>query len=157
MQGIEAEPPPSFRGRSARRAGSRHVLEEVSGRRATSEFHGKCGTPPSTSGCTGVKGQVRGAGLPGAVWSSNEYRPTRVVGCKQDQLPIIECYVDTPVGTNQQRLLKNVSGIKDVSDSRLPQVRSSRYIRYCYNIGYPRYGKRYNIGDNKYSSKNVLY
>ncbi len=55
-------------------------------------LHGKYSTPPSTSGCLGVKGQVRGASLPGADYSSNEYRPTRVVGCKRDQLPSVECY-----------------------------------------------------------------
>ena len=32
-----------------------------------------------------------------------------------------------------------------------------RYIRYRDNIGYPRYGESYNIGDNQYSSKNLLY
>jgi hypothetical protein len=44
-------------------------------------LHGKYSTPPSTSGCSGVKGQVRGASLPcsGTAYSSNEYRPTRVV------------------------------------------------------------------------------
>ena len=31
------------------------------------------------------------------------------------------------------------------------------YIRYCDNIGYPRYGESYNIGDNQYSSKNLSY
>ena len=55
-------------------------------------LHGKCGTPPSTSGCSGVKGQIRGASLPGAACSSNEYRPTRVVGGKRDQLPSVERY-----------------------------------------------------------------
>ena len=49
--------------------------------------HGKC------SWSTGVKGQVRGATLPGAVCSSNEYRPTGVVVCKRDQLPSVDCYV----------------------------------------------------------------
>ena len=53
-------------------------------------LHGKCGTPPSTSGCSGVKGQIRGASLPGAACSSNEYRPTRVVVGKRDQLPSVE-------------------------------------------------------------------
>jgi hypothetical protein len=33
----------------------------------------------------------------------------------------------------------------------------SRYIRYRDNIGYPRYGESYNIGDNQYSSKNLSY
>jgi hypothetical protein len=55
-------------------------------------LHGKCGTPPSTSGCSGVKGQIRGASLPGAACSSNEYRPTRVVGGKRDQLPSVDRY-----------------------------------------------------------------
>jgi hypothetical protein len=55
-------------------------------------LHGKCGTPPSTSACSGVKGQIRGASLPGAACSSNEYRPTRVVGGKRDQLPSVERY-----------------------------------------------------------------
>jgi hypothetical protein len=55
-------------------------------------LHGKCGTPPSTSGCSGVKGQIRGVSLPGAACSSNEYRPTRVVGGKRDQLPSVERY-----------------------------------------------------------------
>ena len=41
---------------------------------------------------TGVKGQVRGAAQPGAACRSNEYRPTRVVGGKRDQLPIVERY-----------------------------------------------------------------
>jgi hypothetical protein len=37
--------------------------------------------------------------------------------------------------------------------------RKSRYIRYRDNIGYPRYGQSYNIGDNQYtySSKNLSY
>jgi hypothetical protein len=35
--------------------------------------------------------------------------------------------------------------------------RRSRYIRYRDNIGYPRYGESYNIGDNQYSSKNLSY
>jgi hypothetical protein len=35
--------------------------------------------------------------------------------------------------------------------------RKSRYIRYRDNIGYPRYGESYNIGDNQYSSKNLSY
>jgi hypothetical protein len=35
--------------------------------------------------------------------------------------------------------------------------RKSRYIRYRDNIGYPRYGEIYNIGDNQYSSKNLSY
>jgi hypothetical protein len=45
--------------------------------------------PPIPSG---VKGQIRGASLPGAACSSNEYRPTRVVGGKRDQLPSVERY-----------------------------------------------------------------
>ncbi len=32
------------------------------------------------------------ASLPGAACSSNEYRPTRVVGGKRDQLPSVERY-----------------------------------------------------------------
>jgi hypothetical protein len=47
--------------------------------------------------------------------------------------------------------------IKDAAASMPPQLRSSRYIRYRDNIGYPRYGESYNIGDNQYSSKNKLY
>jgi hypothetical protein len=35
--------------------------------------------------------------------------------------------------------------------------RKSRCIRYRDNIGYPRYGESYNIGDNQYSSKNLSY
>jgi hypothetical protein len=35
--------------------------------------------------------------------------------------------------------------------------RKSRHIRYRDNIGYPRYGESYNIGDNQYSSKNLSY
>ncbi len=35
--------------------------------------------------------------------------------------------------------------------------RRRRYIRYRDNIGYPRYGESYNIGDNQYSSKNLSY
>ena len=35
--------------------------------------------------------------------------------------------------------------------------RRRRYIRYRNNIGYPRDGERYNIGDNQYSSKNLSY
>jgi len=35
--------------------------------------------------------------------------------------------------------------------------RRRRYLRYRDNIGYPRYGESYNIGDNQYSSKNLLY
>ena len=52
---------------------------------------------------------------------------------------------------------KNVRGLKDVSDSMPPSMHSSRYIRYCYNIGDNQYGESYNIGDNQYSSKNLLY
>ena len=52
---------------------------------------------------------------------------------------------------------KNVRGIKDAATSTPPQLRSSRYIRYRYNIGYPRYGERYDIGDNQYSSNNLSY
>jgi hypothetical protein len=33
--------------------------------------------------------------------------------------------------------------------------RKSTCIRYRDNIGYPRYGESYNIGDNQYSSKNL--
>ena len=35
--------------------------------------------------------------------------------------------------------------------------RRRRYIRYRDNIGYPRYGESYNIGDNQYASKNLSY
>ena len=35
--------------------------------------------------------------------------------------------------------------------------RRRRYIRYRDNIGYPRYGESYNIGDNQYSSNNLSY
>ncbi len=35
--------------------------------------------------------------------------------------------------------------------------RRRRYIRYRDNIGYPRYGESYNIGDNQYSSTNLSY
>ncbi len=35
--------------------------------------------------------------------------------------------------------------------------RRRTYIRYRDNIGYPRYGESYNIGDNQYSSKNLSY
>ena len=35
--------------------------------------------------------------------------------------------------------------------------RRRKYIRYRDNIGYPRHGERYNIGDNQYSSKNLSY
>ena len=35
--------------------------------------------------------------------------------------------------------------------------RRRRYIRYRDNIGYPRYGERYDIGDNQYSSNNLSY
>jgi hypothetical protein len=52
---------------------------------------------------------------------------------------------------------KNVRGIKDAAASTPPQLRSSRYIRYRDNIGYPRYGERYDIGDNQYSSNNLSY
>jgi hypothetical protein len=52
---------------------------------------------------------------------------------------------------------KNVRGIKDAATSTPPQLRSSRYIRYRDNIGYPRYGERYDIGDNQYSSNNLSY
>jgi hypothetical protein len=52
---------------------------------------------------------------------------------------------------------KNVRGIKDAAVSTPPQLRSSRYIRYHDNIGYPRYGENYNIRDNQYSSKNLSY
>ncbi len=52
---------------------------------------------------------------------------------------------------------KNVRGIKDAATSTPPQLRSSRYIRYRDNIGYPRYGERYDIGDNQYSSNNLPY
>ena len=52
---------------------------------------------------------------------------------------------------------KNVRGIKDAATSMPPQLRSSRYIRYRDNIGYPRYGERYDIGDNQYSSNNLSY
>jgi hypothetical protein len=52
---------------------------------------------------------------------------------------------------------KNVRGIKDAAASMPPQLRSSRYIRYRDNIGYPRYGERYDIGDNQYSSNNLSY
>jgi hypothetical protein len=49
------------------------------------------------------------------------------------------------------------TGIKDAAASTPPQLRSGRYIRYRDNIGYPRYGESYNIGDNQYSSKNLSY
>jgi hypothetical protein len=52
---------------------------------------------------------------------------------------------------------KNVRGIKDAATSTPPQLCSSRYIRYRDNIGYPRYGERYDIGDNQYSSNNLSY
>ena len=52
---------------------------------------------------------------------------------------------------------KNVRGIKDAATSTPPQLRSSRNIRYRDNIGYPRYGERYDIGDNQYSSNNLSY
>jgi hypothetical protein len=52
---------------------------------------------------------------------------------------------------------KNVRGINDATASTPPQLRSSRCIRYRDNIGYPRYGESYNIGDNQYSSKNLSY
>ena len=52
---------------------------------------------------------------------------------------------------------KNVRGIKDAATSTPPQLRSSRYIRYRDNISYPRYGERYDIGDNQYSSNNLSY
>jgi hypothetical protein len=52
---------------------------------------------------------------------------------------------------------KNVRGIKDAAASPPSQLRSSRYIRYRDNIGYPRYGERYDIGDNQYSSNNLSY
>ncbi len=52
---------------------------------------------------------------------------------------------------------KNVRGLKDAAASTPPPLRSSRYIRYRDNIGYPQYGESYNIGDNQYSSKNLSY
>jgi hypothetical protein len=52
---------------------------------------------------------------------------------------------------------ENVRGIKDAAASTPPQLRSSRYIRYRDNISYPRYGERYDIGDNQYSSNNLSY
>jgi hypothetical protein len=46
---------------------------------------------------------------------------------------------------------KTSEGIKDAAASTPPQLRSSRYIRYRDNIGYPRYGESFHhIGDNRY-------
>ena len=50
------------------------------------------GTPPSTSGGSGVNGQVRVAVLPGAAGHSDEYRRNRAVVGKRDQLPSVDRY-----------------------------------------------------------------
>ena len=66
-------------------------------------------------------------------------------------------YVEERVSEAPPAVVRRICGYVGLYVWWRERESGSRYIRYSDNIGYPRYGERYDIGDNQYSSNNLSY